>query len=123
MNSIEKRLERLESLVLPEEQLTESEQVINFSVKPALVDVKITRSGSRETIPAGESTFPEDEPAFSLIVGKPRRRKGKYKPGETLFRGAKESLNDFTKRVKESFNKIHNHNERCYHEHVTICTK
>lgn len=109
MNSIEKRLERLERLVLGEEQLTEDEQIINFSVKPALVDVKITRSKSHETIPAGEAYFPIDEPAFSLIVGKPRRRKGKYKPGETLFRGAKESLNDFTKRVKESFNKIHNH--------------
>ena len=109
MNSIEKRLERLESLVLPEERLSENEQIINFSVKPAIADVKITRSGSHETIPAGESTFPEDEPAFCLIVGKPRRRKGKYKPGEMLFRSAGESLKDFSERVR----KVFNNNERC----------
>jgi|LSQX01.2.fsa_nt_gb hypothetical protein len=109
MNSIEKRLERLESLVLPEDQFNEDEQIINFSVKPALVDVKITRSKSHETIPAGESCFPIDEPAFSLIVGLPRRRKGKYKPGETLFRGAGESLKDFMERVRKSFNRIYNH--------------
>lgn len=108
MNSIEKRLERLESLVLPEEQLTESEQVINFHVKPAIADITVTRSGSRETVPAGESSFPVDEPSFSVVVGLPGRRKGKYKPGETLFRSAGESLKDFMKRVKEKFNEIYN---------------
>ena len=109
MNSIEKRLERLESLVLGEEQLTESEQVINFSVKPAIADVKITRSGSHETIPAGESSFPVDEPAFSVVVGLPGRRKNGSKAGEILFRSAGESLKDFMKRVKKAFNKIYNH--------------
>lgn len=109
MNSIEKRLERLESLVLPEGQFNEDEQIINFSVKPAIADVKITRSTGHEVTPAGESSFPMDEPTFSLVVGLPGRRKGKDKPGETLFRGAKESLNDFTKRVRKIFNNIYKH--------------
>ena len=110
MNNLEKRLKRIEEyLGISDDAPSLENSVINFSIKPALADVKITRSTGHEVTPAGKSSFPIDETAFCLIVGKPRRRKGKYKPGETLFRSAGESLKDFMERVRKTFNNIYKH--------------
>lgn len=105
MNNIEKRLQRIEEhLGILDDAPSLENSVIEFTVKPAVQDIRITRHNERGVI------RPEDRPCgllHAVVVGKPGRGKRPSTTGAELHRGIGETEKQFKNRIYSEYKRIY----------------